>query len=176
MQQTLLVVVLLIAAASAALPRAPNANITTRGLNNPLGPNERRIFFKNQADCSRIFDTWELFNEGGATNCYFTEYCNIDPNIYTGLPYLYVSPRAETTPCRIVNWNGNPADNLDWVAFRSEGFLATFAQAESSTCHTVHVHNLPTPYPNFNAGQPPCENGQDCYGCSAASIANLDIV
>ena len=164
MQQTLFVVVLLIAAASAALPRVPdNEARQSRMLLNPLGPEERRVFFRNSDECHRVFDNWNLAPlDDGDSYCWFTQYCNIDSanTGYNGLPFLHVSYPAGMGRCRIDT--ATQGHKLGWVGVRQSGFTYTMIGAQGNCLSTNADGNY---FPsNFWDGVD-CQDGNHCTNC-----------
>ena len=178
MQQTLFVIALLFAVASAALPRDPrigNNTGVTRDLNNPLGPDTRRVYFGTSVDCNKVMDNWGVEPlDGGSSYCWFTSYCNIDPNTgYTGYPYLHVSHPDGMVRCKI-NSRALPGVSVTFVQFQSTGFAATNALATvPSDCQSVSVNNKPAGYPG-NWQPYVCENNHHCHECMNDRIDNLE--
>ena len=169
MQQTLFLVALLIAAASAALPRVPD-NVTTidsRSLLNPLGPEERRIYFRTSEECNKVFDNWVI----AQGNCWFTQYCDIDTENtgYTGLPFLHVTvpPDPNVWRCRI----DAPAleDRLIWVGASKLGFASTMFGSNTESdrfCYGIQSEEGYFPGDEFWSGRR-CEAGMHCHMCNS---------
>ena len=180
MKQFLFIVALLSATASAHLPTEPkgvNATITnSRALGNPMGPNTRRLYFKNSATCNSVFNTWALsYLDNGASYCWFTQYCNIDPNSgYTGLPYLFISHPSHMVRCGI-NGNGIPSNAVGFIQLQQYGFSATSAStSQPSVCLSTSVGNKPSGFHGVWQDHPGCEDGHHCHECTEDRIDGIE--